>query len=117
MNAPFASGSSGTTISNLSKIKNFYIGFGPHLVSTGLGRGIYMLAYEGCKRQYIASSSDNSITGSTPSISMKARMACAATAGMICWASIYPFDVLQNQTYRQALEVNGGDDNTRRNTW
>mmetsp|Transcript_10464 Transcript_10464/g.14823 ORF Transcript_10464/g.14823 Transcript_10464/m.14823 type:complete len:430 (+) Transcript_10464:163-1452(+) len=110
--------SSTKSTSSISKLKNFYIGFGPHFVSNAIGKGIYMYVYEACKRKYVASSSATQSNDSN-TITIKGRMACAAIAGMTCWASIYPFDVLQNQTYRQALLVNNnnnGDVTLRNNT-
>mmetsp|Transcript_7465 Transcript_7465/g.10595 ORF Transcript_7465/g.10595 Transcript_7465/m.10595 type:complete len:396 (+) Transcript_7465:119-1306(+) len=87
-------------------LKNFYVGFGPHLFACSVGRGVYMCAYEMIKQQ-IAERKVQQATG----VTMQERMICAALAGMTCWSVIFPMDALQNQMYKQALTSSSSSTN------
>lgn len=84
------------------KWQNFYSGFGIHFCCDAFGRSFYMLTYEYLKRQY--RDRDNSRSSSSSShISIPQRMICAASAGMACWAFIYPLDVIRSRLYVESL--------------
>lgn len=102
-------------------LKNFYVGFGPHLFCDSLGRGVYFTTYEFLKRLFMqrrrTSSNDSAATtdanvslstaGSTAAntigVTVSERMACAALSGMTCWAVIFPADVVRSKIYAQSL--------------
>jgi hypothetical protein len=74
-----------------------YRGLGPHFVAETVGRAIYFVAYERCKRQL--SSADRPL-------SLSARMGSAALSGMVCWTLIFPLDVLRNRLYAATTAEN-----------
>eukprot|EP00984_Skeletonema_dohrnii_P018727 scaffold8818_cov146-Skeletonema_dohrnii-CCMP3373.AAC.1 len=52
------------------------------------------------ERQHIDIDSN---TASPANLSIPQRMICAASAGMTCWAFIYPADVIRSRLYSQSL--------------
>lgn len=86
-------------------------GFIPHLVAETLGRGLYYVTYEGLKRQWVRWKSNehnnnnnhpyysSTMTTTTTTLSLQDRMVCAASAGIVCWAVIFPFDTLRSRLY------------------
>ena len=42
---------------------------------------------------------------STANLSIPERMICAATSGMICWAFIFPADVIRSKLYAKSLNT------------
>ena len=83
-------------------------GFIPHLVAETLGRGLYYVAYEGLKRQWVQWKKEGNHNSyghhyseviTTTTLSLQERMACAASAGILCWAVIFPFDTLRSRLY------------------
>ena len=42
---------------------------------------------------------------STANLSIPDRMVCAALSGMICWAFIYPADVIRSKVYAKSLNA------------
>jgi len=113
-----------TYLSGLSKqpnilngIRNFYTGFGFHFFCDSIGRGVYMYSYELLKRQLAQAKlyNNNSATNneqqqipnrvSTANLSIPERMICAASSGMICWAFIFPADVIRSKLYAKSLNT------------
>ena len=114
-----------TYLSGLSKqpnilngIRNFYTGFGFHFFCDSIGRGVYMYSYELLKRQLAQAKlyNNNSATTneqqqvsnnrvSTANLSIPERMICAASSGMICWAFIFPADVIRSKLYAKSLNT------------
>ena len=85
----------------------FFSGFGPHLFCDSFGRMCYLSSYELMKRCLVQSRRDDVCNGDgmndTRDLSLQERMICAGTSGMICWAIIYPADVLRSRMYANAL--------------
>ena len=110
-----------TYLSGLSKqpnilngIRNFYTGFGFHFFCDSIGRGVYMYSYELLKRQLAQAKLYNKSTTeqqqsnnrvSTANLSIPERMICAASSGMICWAFIFPADVIRSKLYAKSLNT------------
>ena len=110
-----------TYLSGLSKqpnilngIRNFYTGFGFHFFCDSIGRGVYMYSYELLKRQlaqaklYNKSATEQQQSNnriSTANLSIPERMICAASSGMICWAFIFPADVIRSKLYAKSLNT------------
>lgn len=69
--------------------------FLPHAASESVGRAIYVSTYEGSKR-YIM---QNNNYASPKELSLRQRMVCAATSGIVCWATFFPLDALRNRMY------------------
>ena len=89
------------------RLRNFYAGFGIHLSCDAFGRSLYMFTYEFLKRSLSQHSSyDDKDMVSPANLSTPQRMLCAATAGMTCWAFIYPADVVRSKLYSQSLNSN-----------
>lgn len=91
-------------------IRNFYTGFGMHFFCDSLGRGVYMLSYELLKRQLaLAKCSKEQLSFSdrvsTSNLSIPDRMICAAASGMLCWAFIFPADVIRSKLYAKSLNT------------
>ena len=91
-------------------IRNFYTGFGVHFFCDSLGRGVYMLSYELLKRQLaLAKCSKEQLSFSdrvsTSNLSIPDRMICAAASGMLCWAFIFPADVIRSKLYAKSLNT------------
>lgn len=103
----------------LNGIRNFYTGFGFHFFCDSIGRGVYMYSYELLKRQLAQAKlyNNNSATTnkqqeqqqsnrvSTANLSIPERMICAASSGMICWAFIFPADVIRSKLYAKSLNT------------
>lgn len=86
------------------KLQNFYTGFGIHFCCDAFGRSLYMFTYEFLKRSMSERENDDgSNTASPANLSIPQRMICAASAGMTCWAFIYPADVIRSRLYKQSL--------------
>ena len=92
-------------------LSNFYIGFGVHFACDAIGTAVYFTSYEWFKRQ-IASrhngTQNNNSDGMTPTttthnLSLSERMICAASSGMLCWATIFPCDVIRSRLYSQSI--------------
>lgn len=89
------------------RLRNFYTGFGIHLSCDAFGRSLYMFTYEFLKRSLSQHSSHDDMDMVTPAnLSTPQRMLCAASAGMTCWAFIYPADVIRSKLYSQSLNSN-----------
>ena len=56
-----------------------------------------MLTYEAAKRQIAKQKGDEEL-------SLLDRVASAAAAGMICWASIFPFDLVRSKLYMKSFK-------------
>ena len=78
----------------MGRLSNFFIGYPFHAMCEGPGRAIYMATYEGLKRSFCERRSVSSLDAT-----LVERMASAAAAGVVCWTSIYPFDVVRNRIY------------------
>ena len=100
----------------LNGIRNFYTGFGFHFFCDSIGRGVYMYSYELLKRQlahaklYNKSATNEQLQQSknrisTANLSIPERMICAASSGMICWAFIFPADVIRSKLYAKSLNT------------
>ena len=88
------------------KLQNFYTGFGIHFCCDAFGRSLYMFTYEFLKRslsEHQYEENDNNDRVSPANLSIPQRMICAASAGMTCWAFIYPVDVIRSRLYSQSL--------------
>lgn len=87
------------------KIQNFYTGFGIHFCCDAFGRSLYMFTYEFLKRSLSKRQNidNDSNRASTANLSIPQRMVCAASAGMACWAFIYPLDVIRSRLYSKSL--------------
>lgn len=83
---------------NTTRVKDFYVGFGPHCVAEIVGRGVYFATYEHCKRSFRQFHDNN-----TTAVSLPERCVSAAVAGITCWTVIFPFDNLRNRMYAQSL--------------
>mmetsp|Transcript_12999 Transcript_12999/g.29662 ORF Transcript_12999/g.29662 Transcript_12999/m.29662 type:complete len:353 (+) Transcript_12999:193-1251(+) len=77
--------------------RGYYMGFGLHFTCDCFGRAVYMLTYESMKRQLARRKGDENI-------SLLDRIASAAAAGMICWASIFPFDLVRSKLYMKSFK-------------
>ena len=100
-------------------LSNFYAGFGIHFFCDAIGRSLYMYSYELLKRQLakvkcnneqqslsqFSFESMNNNRVSTANLSIPDRMVCAALSGMICWAFIYPADVIRSKVYAKSLNA------------
>ena len=91
-------------------LQNFYAGYGIHLCCDAFGRSLYMLTYEYLKRKLSEGqhTTNNNIgvdinRASSANLSIPQRMICAASAGMACWAFIYPADVIRSRLYSQSI--------------
>ena len=88
-----------------SPLRPYGVAFLPHAASETLGRAIYVSAYEGSKRYLLSRKEEvqynTSGTRSTPQfqLSLRERMVCAATSGILCWAAFFPLDALRNNMY------------------
>lgn len=79
-------------------LRGYYMGFGLHFTCDCFGRAVYMLTYEACKRQI------SKRNGDEYKLSLFDRVASAAAAGMICWASIFPFDLVRSKLYMKSFK-------------
>ena len=79
------------------KLSSFLVGFGPHLLTESVGRGVYFFAYESCKRNFVARNKEKD----TPSLYLYQRMLSAAMAGIFGWTVIFPLDSLRSRLYGQ----------------
>lgn len=81
---------------NRPTVNNFYVGFGPHFLSETVGRGVYFASYEMIKR---------TLAGKTNRVSssLSQCMVAAGISGILCWSVIFPFDVLRNRLYANAI--------------
>jgi hypothetical protein len=79
---------------NTTRVRDFYVGFGPHCVAEIIGRGVYFYTYECCKRSFLQSKGE---------VTLGERCVSAAMAGIVCWTTIFPFDALRNRMYAQSL--------------
>jgi len=77
-----------------ASMRNFYIGYPSHIFCEGVGRGVYMVIYEGGKRA-IAKSNNKSVL----EVTVAERMASAFLAGCLCWALIFPADTIRSKIY------------------
>lgn len=90
-------------------LQNFYAGYGIHLCCDAFGRSLYMLTYEYLKRKLSEGQHTTNNIGvdinraSSANLSIPQRMMCAASAGMTCWAFIYPADVIRSRLYSQSI--------------
>jgi hypothetical protein len=84
------------TASSRPGLRNLYIGFIPHFYCETISRAFYFGSYEFLKRSL---RNHNEKTKGTAILSLPQRMLCASMAGMICWTSIYPMDVLRCRIY------------------
>ena len=90
-------------------LQNFYAGYGIHLCCDAFGRSLYMLTYEYLKRKLSEGQHTTNNIGldinraSSANLSIPQRMICAASAGMTCWAFIYPADVIRSRLYSQSI--------------
>jgi solute carrier family 25 carnitine/acylcarnitine transporter 20/29 len=91
-------------------LQNFYAGYGIHLCCDAFGRSLYMLTYEYLKRELSEGqhTTNNNIgvdinRASSANLSIPQRMICAASAGMACWAFIFPADVIRSRLYSQSI--------------
>ena len=97
----------------LKGMRNFYTGFGVHFFCDAFGRAVYFTSYEMFKRKLAQTKSNDQTSDifnnqvSTSSLSLAERMMCAATAGMTCWAIIFPADVIRSRLYLQSLNQMG----------
>lgn len=101
------------TLVHKGGFRNFYAGFGAHFICDGIGRGVYFTTYEYLKRLIIKRNGVNAaveqsnivVNGNDEPasiITVVDRMACAALAGMACWAVIFPFDTIRSKMYAKA---------------
>ena len=74
-----------------------FTGFYPHLISETMGRSLYYVVYEACKRSVKSYKEQRGFV--QPEVTIQERMVSAAFAGVSCWALIYPFDVLRSRLY------------------
>lgn len=92
-------------------ILNFYRGFGAHFFCDALGRGVYFTSYEYLKRKFKEYNEQGS--NDQEDISLVQRMTCAGLSGMICWAFIFPTDVIRSKIYaRSALQLSSAASST-----
>lgn len=98
-------------------VRNFYVGYPAHLYCEGPGRAVYFVTYEYLKRwqtedELWASVLPESMLklsrepGSAPVVygsrtsldcTLGERMIAAALSGILCWISIFPFDVVRSK--------------------
>lgn len=92
-------------------VSNFYTGFGVHFACDAIGTAVYFTSYEWFKRliaqrHYDEQNYQNDglipIT-TTHNLSLSERMVCAAASGMVCWATIFPCDVIRSRLYSQSI--------------
>ncbi|KAL3805061.1 hypothetical protein HJC23_003289 [Cyclotella cryptica] len=104
----FFNGTSGKT-SFVRGIQNFYTGFGVHFYCDAVGTAVYFTSYEYFKREIARRKQDLQDTRydskfvTTHNITLAERMTCAASAGMVCWSVIFPWDVIRSRLYSQAI--------------
>lgn len=97
------------TLQTKGGIRNFYIGYAPHLLCEAFGRATYFTTYEFLKRNISKLNNNNNNNNSkttTNEITLPQRMLCASITGMISWTSVFPLDVLRNKMYTQSVRNN-----------
>ena len=81
-------------------LKGVSRGFGPHFVSETVGRAVYFVAYESCKRLWTTHvASNGEASAERQSISLTGRMVSAGAAGMLCWTLLFPLDVIRSRLF------------------
>mmetsp|Transcript_30105 Transcript_30105/g.33375 ORF Transcript_30105/g.33375 Transcript_30105/m.33375 type:complete len:124 (+) Transcript_30105:1-372(+) len=70
-------------------MSGFFVGMVPHFASSTIARAVYYSTYEYSKRKF------------ERKVKLHERMLCAAFAGIVCWASIFPLDSLRSRLYNQ----------------
>jgi len=80
---------------SIRPLRPYGAAFLPHAASESIGRAIYVSTYEGSKRYIMA----NNNYASPKQLSLRQRMICAATSGIVCWATFFPLDALRNRMY------------------
>ena len=78
--------------------KQCFRGFFPHFLSESFGRAIYYCAYEKCKRTFAQNKANK---GLDATVTIQERMISAGLAGIVCWACIYPVDVVRSRIFSQ----------------
>ena len=85
-------------VKDTSSLSKLFVGYRLHAFCSGLGRGIYMTTYESTKR-YLAKHSEKDGN----KITLGQRAFCAASSGTLCWALIFPADVVRCRIYAQSI--------------
>lgn len=75
--------------------RRLFVGMTPHLLSSTIGRAIYLVTYESAKRY----ASNNNADGH---LSLTVRALAAATAGIVSWSLIFPLDSVRSRMYASA---------------
>lgn len=91
-------------------IQNFYTGFGVHFFCDAVGTAVYFTSYEYFKREIARRKSnlhdtriEDGLGINHSDITLMDRMVCAASAGMVCWSVIFPWDVIRSRLFSQAI--------------
>lgn len=79
-------------------MRKLFVGNQLHAFSAGLGRGIYMTTYEYLKRTLL-----KQYQNEEKQITLAQRAVCAALSGTICWALIFPADVIRTRMIAQTI--------------
>lgn len=85
-------------VKDTSSLSKLFVGYRLHAFCSGLGRGIYMTTYESTKR-FLAKHSEKDGN----KITLGQRAFCAASSGTLCWALIFPADVVRCRMYAQSI--------------
>lgn len=99
----FRSNNNGAATNLIRGIANFYAGFGVHFTCDALGTAVYFTSYEWFKREISKRKDREKTVITTQNLTLPERMICAASAGMICWSVIFPFDVIRSRLYSQSI--------------
>eukprot|EP00560_Eucampia_antarctica_P001954 CAMPEP_0197831940 /NCGR_PEP_ID=MMETSP1437-20131217/12861_1 /TAXON_ID=49252 ORGANISM="Eucampia antarctica, Strain CCMP1452" /NCGR_SAMPLE_ID=MMETSP1437 /ASSEMBLY_ACC=CAM_ASM_001096 /LENGTH=264 /DNA_ID=CAMNT_0043435093 /DNA_START=219 /DNA_END=1016 /DNA_ORIENTATION=- len=97
-------------VRDTSSIRKLFVGYRLHAFCSGLGRGVYMTTYEYLKR-YLSKQSHND----GKPITLTQRALCAATSGTLCWALIFPVDVIRSRIYAQSISSSHRQNNNKHN--
>jgi solute carrier family 25 (mitochondrial carnitine/acylcarnitine transporter), member 20/29 len=101
----FASSSTTGSVNSTALSQRLFRGFVPHMISEVAGRGVYFVVYEYMKRYYVSRQQQqqngfNNTQFQPPlTCTLTERMISAAIAGMVCWGTIYPLDVIRSRMF------------------
>lgn len=94
----------------LSLMQMLYVGYPAHFVCEVFGRATYLGSYESIKRLFVSKRETHT------DLSLKERMICASSAGILSWSAVYPMDVVRTNMYAlQARRINTGASSSAEN--
>ena len=88
-----------TALYRQNGVRAFFAGMGPHFACESLGRMVYFTSYAWLKQCIVNDKISNDQIDENEELSLHERIFCAGTSGMLCWALIFPVDVLRCRMY------------------